>query len=96
MGDHDRTWVLEQVYQEALAVQVALGEELTAHRVTVAPIVCAIGGLPRVGGAITGVQLTGVPQLEHERVPMTRSTRAGGTGQPVTVAGAACGVATRT
>lgn len=40
--------------------------------------------------------LAGVPQLEHERVPMTRSTRAGGTGQPVTVAGAACGVATRT
>jgi putative transposase len=37
----------------------------------------------------------GVPQLERERVPMTRVARAGGIDQPA-AAGAACGVATRT
>ena len=40
-------------------------------------------------------RLTGVPQLERERVPMTRVARAGGIDQPA-AAGAACGVATRT
>lgn len=39
--------------------------------------------------------VTGVPQLERERVPMTRVARAGGIDQPA-AAGAACGVATRT
>jgi len=38
---------------------------------------------------------TGVPQLERERVPMTRVARAGGIDQPA-ADGAACGVATRT
>ena len=44
VGEQDRTWALEQLYREALAVQVALNEELTRHRVTVTPILCAIGG----------------------------------------------------
>jgi hypothetical protein len=38
---------------------------------------------------------TGVPQLERERVPITRVARAAGIDQPA-AAGAACGVATRT
>ena len=58
VGYHDRTWVLEQVYREALAVQVALGEELTAQRVTVTPIVCALGGVPKIGRTVAGVQLS--------------------------------------
>ena len=58
VGDRDRTWVVEQIYREALAVQVALGEQLTAQRVTVTPILCALGGVPRLGRAIAGVQLT--------------------------------------
>lgn len=39
--------------------------------------------------------VSGVPQLERERVPMTRVARAGGIDQPA-AADAACGVATRT
>ncbi len=39
---------------------------------------------------------TGVPQLERERVPMTRWAHAGGIGQRVTGAGAAGGAVTRT
>ena len=43
----------------------------------------------------TVAHVSGVPQLERERVPMTRVARAGGIDQPA-AAGAACGVATRT
>ncbi len=41
------------------------------------------------------VSLTGIPQLERERVPMTRWARAGGIDQPAAV-GDGGGVATRT
>jgi hypothetical protein len=58
VGDFDRTWVLEQVYREALAVQVALGEELTAQRVTVTPVICAIGGMTRSERTASGVHVT--------------------------------------
>lgn len=49
----------------------------------------------QVIGTIPDALHTGVPQLERERVPMTRVARAGGIDQPA-AAGAACGVATRT
>ena len=58
VGDHDRTWVVDQVYRHALAVQVALGEELTPQRVTVTPVICAIGGVTRAGQTASGVQVT--------------------------------------
>jgi hypothetical protein len=57
VGDHDRTWVIDQVYREALAVQVALGEELTSHRVTVTPILCAIKGVTSKAGIVGGVHI---------------------------------------
>lgn len=53
-SDPGHAWV----YREALAVQVALGEELTAERVTVTPIICAIGGVARSGGTAGGVHVT--------------------------------------
>ena len=58
VGEHDRTWAVEQLYREALAVQLALGDELTANRVTVTPILCALGGIAR-GAArmISGVAI---------------------------------------
>lgn len=58
VGSHDRTWVLEQVYREALAVQLALGEELTARRVTVVPIICALGGVSGSQRVASGVHVT--------------------------------------
>ena len=58
VGDHDRTWVVDQIYRHALAVQVALGEELTAQRVTVTPVICAIGGVTRPGQTARGVHVT--------------------------------------
>lgn len=58
VGDHDRTWVLQQVYREALAVQVALGEELTRERLTVTPVICAIGGVASIQKVASGVHIT--------------------------------------
>lgn len=58
VGDQDRTWALEQLYREALAVQVALGDELTRHRVTVSPVLCAIGGVARGSRSAAGVLIT--------------------------------------
>jgi hypothetical protein len=55
VGEYNRTWVVAQIYREALAVQVTLGDELTAHRVTVTPILCAIGGASLGGGMSGGV-----------------------------------------
>jgi hypothetical protein len=57
VGDYDRSWVVAQVYREALAVQVALGELLTAHRVTVTPIICAIGGVVSGASSVGGVHV---------------------------------------
>lgn len=48
VGEHERTWAVEQLYREAMAVQLALGEELTAHRVTVTPC-CAPWAASRAG-----------------------------------------------
>ena len=58
VGNHDRTWVLHQVYREALAVQVALGEELTKERITVTPIICAIGGVGASERLVSGVHVS--------------------------------------
>lgn len=58
VGDQDRTRALEQLYREALAVQVALGEELTHHRVTVTPVLCAIGGVTGGSRSAAGVSIS--------------------------------------
>ena len=58
VGEHDRTWVVQQVYREALAVQVALGEELTKERITVTPVICAIGGVGSSDRVVSGVHVT--------------------------------------
>jgi hypothetical protein len=58
VGDHDRSWVIQQVYREALAVQVALGEELSAQRLTVTPVLCAIGGVALGSRMAAGVHVT--------------------------------------
>jgi hypothetical protein len=59
VGDNDRTWVVEQVYREAIAVQIALGEVLNERRITVRPILCALGGVPRLGAkSVSGVTIT--------------------------------------
>ena len=57
VGDNDRSWVVAQVYRQSLAVQVALGELLTAHRVTVTPVLCAIGGVMSGESTIGGVHV---------------------------------------
>jgi hypothetical protein len=44
-GGSDRTWAIEQTYREALAVQLALSDELTALRITVASVSCLPGGI---------------------------------------------------
>jgi hypothetical protein len=70
VGNVDRTWVVAQIYREALAVQVTLGDELTAHRVTVTPILCAIGGA-KLGGGVAG----GVHVVEGKQLARTISGR---------------------
>lgn len=70
VADHDRTWVIAQVYREALAVQVALGEELTSRRVTVTPVICAIGGTASRSGIAGGVHVVngkGLARLISDR-----------------------------
>ena len=59
VGDRDRTWAVEQTYREALAVQVALASELNSQRITVTPIICAIGGVTGNGRVIGGVEISG-------------------------------------
>jgi hypothetical protein len=63
VGEHDRTWVIRQVYREALAVQMALAEELAKERLTVTPILCAIGGVASGQKVASGVQVTSGPRL---------------------------------
>ena len=63
VGSRDRTWVVEQVYREALAVQLALGEELTSRRVTVTPVICAIGGVAWFDRIAAGVHVTSGREL---------------------------------
>jgi hypothetical protein len=59
VGDHDRTWVLDQIYREAVAVQIALGDVLNERRVTVTPILCAVGGVAKLGArSVGGVTIT--------------------------------------
>lgn len=64
VGEHDRTWAVAQLYREALAVQLALGDELTAHRVTVTPILCALGGIARgAARTVSGVAIADAKTL---------------------------------
>jgi ssDNA-binding Zn-finger/Zn-ribbon topoisomerase 1 len=49
VGDRDRSNVVEQVYRNAIATQIALGDELTPARLTVVPVLCAIGGTSSSG-----------------------------------------------
>lgn len=58
VGNYDRTWVVDQVYREALAVQLALGEELTKARITVTPVICAIGGVASFQKLVSGVHVS--------------------------------------
>jgi hypothetical protein len=70
VGDYDRTSVVKQVYRLALAVQVALGEELTKQRVTVTPVICAVGGMARFDRMAGGVHVTegkGLARLLSDR-----------------------------
>ena len=57
VGDNDRSWVVEQVYRGAVATQIALSDELNPVRLTVTPVLCAIGGIARGVGAPSGVQV---------------------------------------
>jgi hypothetical protein len=57
-GESDRTWVIEQTYREALAVQLALSDELTALRITVASIICVPGGIRGGRRVVSGVTLS--------------------------------------
>ena len=57
VSDYDRTWVVAQVYREAPAVQLTLGDELTSYRVTVTPVLCAIGGATVGAGMADGVRV---------------------------------------
>ena len=58
VGDRDRTWAVEQLYREAIAVQLAIGDELTSHRVTVTPVLFAVGGIARgTTHSVTGVAI---------------------------------------
>lgn len=71
----DRTHVLREVSQRAIAVQVALGEVLTVERATVTPVLCAIGGLGVHDATGAGVLLTdgnGLARLIAERPTVLR------------------------
>jgi hypothetical protein len=59
VGTADRSWVVDQIYRESVAVQLALAAELNARKLTVVPIVCVVGGLSGTDHSIRGVQLLG-------------------------------------
>jgi Holliday junction resolvase-like predicted endonuclease len=57
VGSADRSWVVTQIYREALAVQIALASELNSRKLTVVPVICVVGGLSGRSHSIQGVQL---------------------------------------
>ena len=69
VGDNDRSWVVEQLYRNAVATQIALGDELTPARITVTPILCAIGGVATHGtaGGVHVVDGRGLAALISDR-----------------------------
>jgi hypothetical protein len=58
IGESDRTWAIEQLYREAIAIQIALGEILNRERITITPILCAVGGVSSSEGSASGVYVT--------------------------------------
>lgn len=63
VGTADRSWVVDQVYKEALAVQLALALELNVRRLTVMPVICVVGGLSGAEHSIRGVHLLDVRDI---------------------------------
>ena len=59
VGNSNRTWAIDQLYRESIAVQIALGAELNKARVTVTPVLCAIGGVASSEGQAAGRSLSG-------------------------------------
>lgn len=57
VGTADRSWVVDQIYRESVAVQVAIAAELNPRMLTVVPIICVVGGLSGTERSIRGVQL---------------------------------------
>ncbi len=57
VGTADRSWVVDQIYRESVAVQLALAVELNPRKLIVVPIICVVGGLSGTEHSIRGVQL---------------------------------------
>jgi hypothetical protein len=58
VGGRRRTGMIEEVKREALAVQIALADEIEAHGYRVTPIICVHrAGLPWFGSELAGVRI---------------------------------------
>lgn len=58
IADNERQNVVEEVYREALATQIALGERLNHLRLTVTPILCIHGSrVPWLDTKVAGIRL---------------------------------------
>jgi hypothetical protein len=58
VGESDRTWAIDDLYRETIAVQIALADVLNQQRVTVTPILCAVGGVASSRASASGVHVT--------------------------------------
>jgi nuclease-like protein len=65
VGNSNRTWAIDQLYREAIAVQIALAPELNRARVTVTPVLCAIGGVASSEREASGVHITNGKRLSR-------------------------------
>jgi hypothetical protein len=73
IGTADRSWVVDQIFRESMAVQIALADEMNRHRMTVVPVVCVVGGISGSERAVSGVQLlepNSIARWIRERPPV--------------------------
>lgn len=66
IADTERHNIVEQVYREAIATQIALGDALNRLRLTVTPILCIHGArIPWLDKRVGGIALYSAREVRH-------------------------------
>jgi hypothetical protein len=66
IADNDRQNLIDEVYREAIATQIALGEHLNPLRLTVSPVLCIHGArVPLFDKRVAGIRLFSARELRQ-------------------------------
>lgn len=63
VGEGDRDWAIERLARAAIAVQIALGDEMNAQALTVTPVLCLINGVSPADASAVGVHVRDAARL---------------------------------